>query len=265
MPSNTRSSMNGGPRLRPIRTLALASLLAALAGCAAAPEQPSAAAPALVGQPAAADARARAAEARAKGDNDTALRLYIEAAEHDPEDAESMYAIGSLYDERPNGAALAARAYARAVQIDPQHAARARGPRPALFRRSAARAGAPVPEPRRRRRPAAMAIAQRARPDRRHARRPSRGRGTLRGGARRESRLRLASQQSRLLALSRRQSRRSRARLPRRARDRSDVTTKRCRISAWCTRGAAITRRRWRRSRASSVRPWLPTTSATSR
>ena len=127
MQSNTRSSMNGGPRLRPIRALALASLLAALAGCAGAPEQPTAAAPALVGQPAAADARARAAEARAKGDNDTALRLYIEAAEHDPEDAESMYAIGSLYDERPNGAALAARAYSRAVQIDPQHSAALEG------------------------------------------------------------------------------------------------------------------------------------------
>jgi Tfp pilus assembly protein PilF len=122
MHSNSRSSMKVGQRVRPIRAVAFASLLAALAGCAGAPEQPIAAAPALVGQPAAADARARAAEARAKGDRDAALRLYIEAAEHDPEDAESMYAIGSIYDERADGAALAARAYARAVQIDPQHA-----------------------------------------------------------------------------------------------------------------------------------------------
>ena len=223
MPSNTRSSMNGGPRLRPIRALALASLLAALAGCAAAPEQPSAAAPALVGQPAAADARARAAEARAKGDNDTALRLYIEAAEHDPEDAESMYAIGSLYDERPNGAALAARAYARAVQIDPQHARALEGlglryfadrqleqARPFLSRAVGA-------DPRLWRAHNALGLIADTLGD--HHEAAAHFAAALAANPGSAS----TSQQSRLLALSRRQPRRSRARLPRRARDRSYV------------------------------------------
>jgi Tfp pilus assembly protein PilF len=98
------------------------SLLGTLAGCATTPEQPdAAAAQTALGSSAAADARAKAAEARAKGDGDTALRLYVEAADHDPSDAESFFEIGSIYDERKNGA-LAARAYTRAVQIDPEHA-----------------------------------------------------------------------------------------------------------------------------------------------
>jgi Flp pilus assembly protein TadD len=118
-----RNGGSGGAHWRPMRRAALASLLggALLAGCAGTPEQPSATAPTLTGQPAAVDARTRAAEARAKGDTDLALRLYVEAADHDPTDAESLYEIGTLYDERGNGA-LAARAYARAVQIDPLHA-----------------------------------------------------------------------------------------------------------------------------------------------
>ena len=62
-----------------------------------------------------------------KGDIDPALRLYVEAAEHDPTDAESLYAIGTIYEERRRYAPAPRRAYARAVQIDPQHARRARG------------------------------------------------------------------------------------------------------------------------------------------
>jgi Tfp pilus assembly protein PilF len=110
-------------RMRPIWAAALAmSFVGALAGCATTPEQPSAASPAQteLGTLTAAEARTQAAEARAKGDSDLALRLYVEAADDDPTDADSFYQIGAIYEERGNDV-LAARAYARAVQIDPQH------------------------------------------------------------------------------------------------------------------------------------------------
>jgi Flp pilus assembly protein TadD len=106
---------------RPLFATLTLCVLSSLAGCAGAPEQPSTDAPEVVSATSAADARARAAEARAKGDADAALRLYVEAAEHDPADTEALYAIGSMYDERGD-ASRAARAYARVVQIDPQHA-----------------------------------------------------------------------------------------------------------------------------------------------
>jgi Flp pilus assembly protein TadD len=101
------------PRAAAILTLAL---LGAVAGCAGAPEQ----ADAEAATPAVVDARTEASEARAKGDLEAALRLFVEAAEQNPTDAEAFFEIGSIYDQRGD-AALAARAYSRAVQIDPQH------------------------------------------------------------------------------------------------------------------------------------------------
>jgi Flp pilus assembly protein TadD len=100
----------------------LLSVLVAVVGCAAAPDKPEAAAAAQAVQtdPVADEARARAAEALAKGESDVALRLYVEMADRDPTDADSLYAIGVIYDQRADHA-LAARAYARAVQVDPRH------------------------------------------------------------------------------------------------------------------------------------------------
>jgi Flp pilus assembly protein TadD len=63
---------------------------------------------------------AKAAEARAKGDLDLALKLYVQRAELDPTDADALFEIGAIYEFRGD-APLAARAYARAVQIEPQH------------------------------------------------------------------------------------------------------------------------------------------------
>jgi len=102
--------------------VAAIALLGALAGCATVPEQSgdATASPETVVVNAA-DARALAAEARANGDTESALRLYVQAADQDPTDAEAFYEIGKLYEER-GGNALAARAYTRAVQNDPQHA-----------------------------------------------------------------------------------------------------------------------------------------------
>lgn len=111
---------------RRIVSLSLAVLCAqGLAGCSMfAPQAQTQAKEAPVitalGVTSADDARKQAAEARAKGNVDVALRLYIEAADRDPADAESMYQIGMIYEERKD-AAHAARAYSRAVQIEPKH------------------------------------------------------------------------------------------------------------------------------------------------
>lgn len=92
-----------------------------LAGCAtSAPKSEPAPVISALGVKSADDARAQAAEARAKGNPDLALRLYVEAAERDPADAESIHQIGMIYEERKD-LAHAARAYARAVQIEPRH------------------------------------------------------------------------------------------------------------------------------------------------
>jgi tetratricopeptide (TPR) repeat protein len=109
---------------RRIVSLSLAVLCAqGLAGCSMfAPQQAEAPVIKALGVTSAEDARAQAAEARAKGNVDVALRLYIEAADRDPMDAESLYQIGMIYEERKD-AAHAGRAYARTVQIAPQHAA----------------------------------------------------------------------------------------------------------------------------------------------
>jgi len=114
------------PSLRARRIAASVSLgvLCAygLAGCAAsAPKAEEAPIVSALGVTSADDARMRAADARAKGNVDVALRLYVEAADRDPKDAESMYQIGTIYEERKD-AAHAARAYTRAVQIDSEHA-----------------------------------------------------------------------------------------------------------------------------------------------
>jgi Flp pilus assembly protein TadD len=106
------------PRVGSLATAALVlSMLGALAGCAGAPEQAGAA----TATAAVDDMRTRAAEARAKGDLELALRLYVEAAEQNPADAEALFEIGALYEQKGDHA-LAARAYARAVQVDPGHA-----------------------------------------------------------------------------------------------------------------------------------------------
>lgn len=72
------------------------------------------------------DARGRAIAARAQGDLDLALRLFVEAVEANPSDVDSLFAIGALYDQREDKV-RAARAYARVVQIDPAHAAALEG------------------------------------------------------------------------------------------------------------------------------------------
>jgi Flp pilus assembly protein TadD len=96
--------------------LALCALAAA--GCAGAPARRAAdEAPALHSSE---DARDRAIAARAQGDLDLALRLFVEAAEADPTDVDSLFAIGSIYDQREDKV-RAARAYARVVQLDPAH------------------------------------------------------------------------------------------------------------------------------------------------
>jgi Tfp pilus assembly protein PilF len=103
-------------------SLSIAVLCAqGLAGCAtSAPKTEPAPVISSLGVKSADDARTKAAEARAQGNPDLALRLYVEAAERDPSDAESMHQIGMIYEERKD-AAHAARAYARAVQIEPRH------------------------------------------------------------------------------------------------------------------------------------------------
>jgi len=117
-------------RARRIVSVSLAMLCAqGLAGCSMfAPqtqtETQAKGAPVIsaLGVNSADEARKQAAEARAKGNVDVALRLYIDAADRDPKDADSMYQIGLIYEERKD-TAHAARAYARVVQIEPQHAA----------------------------------------------------------------------------------------------------------------------------------------------
>ena len=117
------SKLSDESRMRFVALVAASIAIYGLAGCATAPVEPSAAPPRaenLIEVTSAADARRQADEARAKGNTELALRLYVEAADLDPTDAESLYQIGALYEERKD-LALAARAYARAVQIDPVH------------------------------------------------------------------------------------------------------------------------------------------------
>ena len=93
-----------------------------LVGCAGAPTQPSSSsAEQISAATASVGTRTRADEARAQGDTDLALRLFVEAADADSSDAESLYQIGAIYEERGD-TNRAARAYARAVQVDSAHA-----------------------------------------------------------------------------------------------------------------------------------------------
>jgi Flp pilus assembly protein TadD len=96
----------------------LAVGLAGLLGCAGAPTEPGAVAEAAESG---GDTVARADEAYAKGNTEAALRLYVQAADANPTDAELFFKIGAIYEERGDNV-LAARAYARAAQIDPLHA-----------------------------------------------------------------------------------------------------------------------------------------------
>jgi Flp pilus assembly protein TadD len=107
-------------RFSAIRFIIAMSLVCGLAACAGTSTQPPAEEPtAAVSTPE--EARSRAAEALAKGDTELALRSYVEAADLDPTDAESLYQIGAIYEQRRDNV-LAARAFARAVQADPDHA-----------------------------------------------------------------------------------------------------------------------------------------------
>ena len=102
------------------KIIVAAVLVCGLAACAGTSTDPAAEAPTVaVSTPD--EARSRAAEALAKGDTDLALRSYVEAADLDPNDADSLYQIGAIYEQRGD-LVLAARAYARAVHVDPQHA-----------------------------------------------------------------------------------------------------------------------------------------------
>jgi Flp pilus assembly protein TadD len=67
------------------------------------------------------EARKLAAEAFAEGDWDTALYMFVQAVNLDPEDSHSLYAIGAIHENRGN-MELAARAYQGVVAIDPSHA-----------------------------------------------------------------------------------------------------------------------------------------------
>jgi Flp pilus assembly protein TadD len=119
-----RSAIRDESSMRSIVLAAASIVICGLAGCATAPVAPSAAPPPaeqLIEVTSAEDARKQADEARAKGNTQLALRLYVEAADRDPADAESLYQIGALYEERKD-LTLAARAYSRAAQIDPVHA-----------------------------------------------------------------------------------------------------------------------------------------------
>ena len=132
MQSNTRSSMSGGQRRAADPRRGVASVLA---GWPDAPrrrgtERGGARPRRSTGRR---RWRARADEARAKGDTELALRLYIEAAEHDPEDAESLYPIGSIYEERDDVAASPRGPTREPCRSTPARA-RARGSRAALFR-----------------------------------------------------------------------------------------------------------------------------------
>src|SRR5690606_367163 len=72
------------------------------------------------------DGRKRAEAALQSGETDLALCCSVQVIELDPGDAESMYRIGVLHERRGNKP-LAARAYAKAVEVDPEHAAALQG------------------------------------------------------------------------------------------------------------------------------------------
>lgn len=67
------------------------------------------------------EARQRAAAALAERDVDLALYLYVQAANMDPDDAESIFAIATIHEDRGN-LELAARAYARVIALEPGNA-----------------------------------------------------------------------------------------------------------------------------------------------
>jgi tetratricopeptide (TPR) repeat protein len=121
MTSNGRSAEHDVPATTVVVRFAVVAICLAcgLTACAGAPTQPD------TGEATAPRSRAEtfaaADEAYAKGNTELALRLYVEAADADPTDAESLFKIGAIYEERKEYA-LAARAYARAVQVDPAHA-----------------------------------------------------------------------------------------------------------------------------------------------
>jgi Flp pilus assembly protein TadD len=98
----------------------LAMCCAALYGCASAPERDRSNATGEVVDSSVDEVTAQAEEARAKGDLDLALQLYVQRAELDPTDADALFEIGAIYETRGDGP-LAARAYMRAVQIEPRH------------------------------------------------------------------------------------------------------------------------------------------------
>ena len=78
---------------------------------------------------------ARAAEAHAKGDLDLALRSYVEAADLDPADAESLYQIGTIYEERGERPRASGAGLCKGRASKPRARARAGGSRAALFRK----------------------------------------------------------------------------------------------------------------------------------
>lgn len=73
-----------------------------------------------------ADARSRAEQALAEGDTDRALYMYVQAVTLDPGDSESLYRIGVLHERRGNRR-LAARAFAGAIENEPEHAGALQG------------------------------------------------------------------------------------------------------------------------------------------
>lgn len=106
----------------PWRALLLIAAAGALAGCASAPTLKDPAAEAAIAFSSAAAARDAAVEALVAGRTADALGLYLEAVQIDPQDAESFYQIGVI-QERMGDKARAARSYAKAVELAPEHAA----------------------------------------------------------------------------------------------------------------------------------------------
>ena len=128
-------SANGSCKAGMVRHALLLLSLAVLTGCAttATVEESAVAASELyAGEPvalhatempvtSAGEARARARDALAERDVDLALYLFVQAVNLDPEDQESLYAIGAIHAERGNNE-LATRAFARILDLDPAHA-----------------------------------------------------------------------------------------------------------------------------------------------
>lgn len=109
------------------RLATLLLVVATISGCASTSQRQGDAADeraALSGLPVASsadEARTLAREAYSKRDLDLTVYLLTQAVEMDPEDAQSMYAIGAIQESKGN-TEFAARAYSRAVEVDPSHA-----------------------------------------------------------------------------------------------------------------------------------------------